>query len=96
MPLETLRLHGANVTDLRPLAGMTTLSVITPTSSAVRDVSPLAHCRGLTTISLPPNVENLETLRALPLLHMICRQGCDLTPATLFWKEFDAERAKRK
>lgn len=59
----------------------------------ITDVSPLAECLALETISLPPNAKNIELLRKLPKLKRISfvwDNGPNKSAAE-FWKEYDEQ-----
>jgi Leucine-rich repeat (LRR) protein len=95
MPLESLQIVGTNVKDLAALRGMPLTSVRLFNCKELTDLSPLADCKELQNITLPPNATNIEFLRAFPRLQRIgfredpkSRLLADKT-ATEFWNEYD-------
>ncbi|MEI8382167.1 MAG: protein kinase [Planctomycetota bacterium] len=98
MQLESLQIIGTNVKDLTVLRGMPLTSVRLLKCYDLTDLTPLADCRELQNIQLPPNATNIEFLRPLPKLKRI---GFGDDPkstwlpdktATEFWKEYDAKK----
>jgi hypothetical protein len=96
--LAGLGASGTPVTDLSALDGMPLTSLRLHDCGAVTDVSPLAACKELNNVTLPPNPTNIESLRALPKLERISFKGDpnhgyrpDKTAAG-FWREWDAKK----
>jgi Leucine-rich repeat (LRR) protein len=99
MPLEMLHLQGTRVTDLSSLRGMPLVDLKLHGCTDLTDLAPLADCRALTIVTLPPNVKDVELFRNFPVLERISfredsRNGYrpDRTAAE-FWKEYDARIA---
>jgi Leucine-rich repeat (LRR) protein len=97
MPIDYLHMSGTKVTDLSALRGMPLASIRLHGCSELTDISPLANCEKLTNLTLPPNVKNIEFLRALPTLERISftEQTEGWTPdktAAEFWREYDAKK----
>ena len=95
MPLESLILRNTKVTDLSVLPGMPLAELYLTHNRELADLSPLADCQGLTTLSLPPRAKDIEFLRTLPKLGRISFQESNnyrVPPQTAaeFWKEYDA------
>ncbi|MDA1047684.1 MAG: hypothetical protein O3A82_12220 [Verrucomicrobia bacterium] len=67
--LQRLYLQSTHLNDLSPLSEMPNLRYFGFADSQVKDFSPLAKCKQLTTLTLtdPRKAENLEVLRGLPL-----------------------------
>ena len=98
MPIEYLTLHGTKVADISALRGMPLKSLTLHECTELTDLSPLAECRELKEITLPPNAKNVECLRTLPKLERIDfvkdlnnDRFPDKSPAE-FWKEYDAKK----
>ncbi len=98
MRLESLQIIGTNVKDLAVLRGMPLISVRFLKCTALTDLSPLADCKELQNIQLPPNATDIEFLRAFPKLTRIGYQQdpkstwlADKTAAE-FWQEYDARQ----
>ncbi|MFO0906683.1 MAG: protein kinase [Pirellulales bacterium] len=97
MQLEVLQIIGTNVKNIEVLRGMPLHTVLLLQCKELTDISPLADCKGLQNIQLPPNATNIEFLRAFPKLTRIGFRNdpitswlADKTPAQ-FWKEYDSE-----
>lgn len=97
MRLEYLQIIGTNVKDLTVLRGMPLTSVLLFNCKEITDLSPLADCKELQNIGLPPNATNIEFLRAFPKLTHIGFRSDPITSwiadktAAEFWKEYDAQ-----
>jgi serine/threonine protein kinase/Leucine-rich repeat (LRR) protein len=96
MELDDLNLGGTKVTDLSALRGMTLKSLSLSRCADLIDFSPIADCKELQVVGLPPNAESIEFLRTLPKLERISftldsKNGYrpDKTTAE-FWKDYDA------
>jgi serine/threonine protein kinase len=70
-PLQFLNLAGTPVADLEPLRGSPVRVLILAGCRQLTDLEPLADCRELETLILPPNPANLDALRNLPKLTRI-------------------------
>ena len=98
MRLETLQIIGTNVKDLTVLRGMPLTSVRLLNCKVITDLSPLADCKELQNIQLPPNATNIEFLRAFPKLTRIGFRSDPITTwlagktAAEFWKEYDVKK----
>jgi serine/threonine protein kinase/Leucine-rich repeat (LRR) protein len=94
--LTSLTLRGTKVTDLSTLRGMPLTALHLCSCLELTDLTPIAECRELKTITLPPKAKDLEFLRALPKLERISfeEQPNDFTrpkqTTAEFWKEYDA------
>ena len=97
MPIKDLQLSNTKVADLSPLQGMP-LDRLRLGGTPVTDLSPLAEAKGLTTLTLPPNANNIGFLRAFPKLERLGFKdsaGNGYLPDTTaaeFWKEYDARK----
>ncbi|MEO8351025.1 MAG: hypothetical protein ABI680_04800 [Chthoniobacteraceae bacterium] len=97
IPLHSLHMSGTKVTDLSPLRGMPLRNLKLHECPNLIDLSPLADCKGLKSLTLPPNAKNIEFLRTLPNLERLSfkeeRKGWmpDKTAAE-FWREYDAKK----
>ena len=100
MPLKTFSLRGTRVTDLSPLRGMNLTSLLLINCRKLTDLSPLAECRELTTLTLPPNAKDIEFLHTLPKIERLSFQETPKNPqrpdksAAEFWKEYDAKNKR--
>jgi serine/threonine protein kinase/Leucine-rich repeat (LRR) protein len=98
MRLETLQIIGTNVSDLAVLRGMPLTSVRLLNCKELTDLSPLADCRDLQNITLPPNAKDIEFLRAFPKLTRISFRQDPISTwlpnqsAAEFWREYDAKK----
>jgi len=95
MPLEDLGLQGTKVTDLSVLRGMPLTNLRFNNCSELANLSPLADCRQLEQLTLPPNAKGIDFLRTLPKLERLSfqTQSDRITPdktAAEFWREYDA------
>ena len=96
MPIGVLNLRGTKVTDLSPLRGMPLTALYLLNCRALTDLSPLADCQALTTLTLPPGEKDIEFLRQFPELERLSFREApkDYTkPAQTvaeFWQEYDA------
>ncbi|MCG3149736.1 MAG: Serine/threonine-protein kinase PknD [Verrucomicrobiae bacterium] len=70
-PLQFLNLAGTPVADLEPLRGAPLKVLILAGCRNLTDLEPLADCRELETLILPPQPVNLDALRSLPKLTRI-------------------------
>ncbi len=98
MPLEYLTVSGTKVADISVLRGMPLISLRLHDCTELTDLSPLADCKELKEVTLPPNATSLESLRVLQKLERI---GIREDPknyylpektAAEFWKEYDEKR----
>jgi eukaryotic-like serine/threonine-protein kinase len=97
MPLHSLHLGGSKVKDLSVLRGMPLTYLRLHTCSELIDVSPLADCKALQSLTLSPNATNIESLRTLPQLERIGFMEDHLSyqpdeTAEEFWKDYDAKK----
>jgi hypothetical protein len=96
LPLAQLSLRGTRVTDLSALRGLPLTGLYLINCRALTDLSPLAECAGLTSLTLPPGAKEIEFLRALPKLERISFHETPKEPtrpaqtAAQFWEEYDA------
>jgi len=91
MPLRTLHLDRTPVTDLKPLAGLPLRELRLDGCENLRDLSPLAQCTQLETLTLPRNHGNIEFLKNLPNLKRLSyfydtKNPAKVEPATQFWR----------
>jgi hypothetical protein len=91
------RVSGTKVTDISVVRGMLLTTLRLHNCTELIDVSPLADCKTLTNLTLPPNVQNFEFLRTLPNLERIGfiddpknHYRPDKTAAE-FWKDVDGK-----
>jgi Leucine-rich repeat (LRR) protein len=92
MPLERLHVSGTKVKDLSVLRGMPLTNLRFHGCTELTDVSPLAECKEIREITLPPNPKDVEFFRAFSRLDRIgyaedSKSHPDKTPAA-FWKEY--------
>ena len=99
MPLEHLHISGTKVTDLAPLRGMPLTGLRLHACTELTDVSPLADCKELQQVTLPPKANDIEFLRTLPKLERLSfkednRPGVYAPDKTAeeFWKDYDAKK----
>ncbi len=96
MPLTSLVLRNTKVTDLSALRGMPLASLYLVFSRELTDLSPLADCQTLRTLTLPPKATSIEFLRTLPKLERLSFQETSNSyaipkqTAAEFWQEYDA------
>src|SRR5205823_4423723 len=93
--LELLHVGGTKITDLSALRGMPLTHVRLHGCADLTDLSPLADCKALQTLTLPPNATDIEFLRALPRLERIGFKedtgGRPDSTVARFWKQYDAQ-----
>jgi Leucine-rich repeat (LRR) protein len=98
LPIAHLVLRNTKVTDLSALRGMPLTNLYLFNSRELTDLSPLADCRELTTLTLPPGAKDIEFLRSLPKLERISfretstNYSIPTQTAAEFWKEYDAQK----
>jgi Leucine-rich repeat (LRR) protein len=97
MPLDWVNLNKTPVRDISPLRGRPLTRLGLQGCAEVTDLSPLADCKTLEILTLPPNVKNVEVLRQLPNLKYIGYN--EIPPANRpdktaeeFWTEYDAKK----
>jgi serine/threonine protein kinase len=97
LPLRHLNLSSTPVSDLAPLRGMPLVTLGLSGCTKITNLSPLAECRKLAALTLPPNAKDIEFLRSLPQFERLShapdlfdRDRPDKT-AGEFWKEYDAQ-----
>jgi eukaryotic-like serine/threonine-protein kinase len=101
IPLAKLHLAGTQVADISALRGMPLVEIRMPWCSQITNLSPLAQCSTLTSITLPPNAEKLEFLRYATSLRRISytedakTHQPDKAP-NKFWKEYDDSELIRR
>lgn len=92
MPLTDLRATGAKIINLAPLRDLPLTHLRLDGCPDLTDLSPLADCQTLQSITLPPQASSFEFLRKLPKLQRIGyawdNNGPDKSTAQ-FWKEYD-------
>ena len=97
MSLVALNLNMTHVADLSPLRGMPLVELRLLNTREITDLSPLADCKKLQTLTLPDTAEHIEFLRTFPKLERISfrddpnngyRPDRD---AAEFWKEYDEQ-----
>jgi hypothetical protein len=99
MPLNTLDLTGTEVTDLNPLRGLPLRELRLEKCAKLTDLSPLADCKDLELLDIPPQCQDLDVLRTLPKLKRLTNQGTDVAgwekapTVAEFWKDYDAKKA---
>jgi len=98
MKLVRLNLAGTKVSDISVLRGMPLKFLTLHACTEIGDLSPHADCKELTQLTLPPNVKDIEFLRALPKLECLSfdedeakSYRPDRTVAE-FWKQYDARK----
>jgi Leucine-rich repeat (LRR) protein len=98
MPLLRLNLAYTKVADISMLRGMPLIEARFSNCTSLTDVSPLADCKELQAVTLPPNAKDFEFLRAFPKLQRLsfaedANNGYrpDKTTAE-FWQEYDAKK----
>ena len=97
MAIGWLNLSGTPVSDLTPLQGTPLGCLLLDQCPNLQDLTPLAECKALDTLTIPEHVKNIEFLRRLPAIkklgYTVPRLGSDLIqPATEFWREYDARK----
>jgi len=98
MPLESLTVSGTKVTDLSVLRGMPLTDLRLHACAELTDLSPLADCKELKGVTLPPKAKDYEFLRTFPKLERIGftddpnnKWRPDKTAAE-FWQDYDKAR----
>jgi tetratricopeptide (TPR) repeat protein len=98
LPLQQLRLNSTPVTSLAPLRGMPLTMLGLSGCTKITDLSPLADCRKLTALTLPPNAKDIEFLRSLPQLKRLSYEPDPIDgyrpdkTAAEFWTDYDAKK----
>jgi Leucine-rich repeat (LRR) protein len=101
LPIQQLRLNSTPVTSLAPLRGMPLTMLGLAGCTKITDLTPLADCRKLTALTLPPNAKDIEFLRSLPQLRRLSYEPDPIDSyrpdktAAEFWKEYDAKRLEQ-
>ena len=99
MPLQRFHLGGTKVKDLSALRGMPLTYLRLHGCSELADISPLADCKDLQELTLPPNAKNIEFLRDLPSVKLIgfTEDQTSFEPdktAAEFWADYAAAKTK--
>lgn len=90
MKLRELDLYQTPVGNVAVLAGMPLERLFLAACPNLRDVSALAKCPELSTLTLPGGAQPLQPLKALPKLQLIsCSQVPE--PAAQFWAKYQGE-----
>ena len=98
MPLTSIRLNNCSkLTDLSALRRAPINTLALHDCPGLTDLSPLADCKALTALTLPPNVKDFEFFRSFPVLERVSFKEDpsnghrpDKTVAE-FWKEHDGQ-----
>jgi hypothetical protein len=96
MPLEQLLLRNTLVTDVSVLRGMPLTGLYLVACRALTDLSPLAECKTLTSLTLPPGAKDIGFLRNFPKLQRLSFKEIPqihtqpTQTAAEFWAEYDA------
>lgn len=97
MPLEKLHAGDTDISDLTPLIGMPLTELRLRQCMKIADLSPIAGCGSLVSITLPPHAKDIEFLRHLTKLERISfSENAAYLPdqtAEEFWRDRDTERA---
>jgi Leucine-rich repeat (LRR) protein len=102
LPLEQLHMSGTNITDLSALRGMPLSFLKLDGCLALTDLAPLADCKQLKNLTLPPNAKDIDFLRAFTRMERLSfrddpKNGNRPTrTAAQFWREYDGEGWLRK
>jgi serine/threonine protein kinase len=99
-PLRVVYLSHVPVSDISVLRNKVLRHALFPECYDLRDLSPLANCRSLGRVILPPNAENFEFLRdpqKFPYLKDLnyLEENFYLSPAE-FWRAYDARKNSAK
>ena len=98
LPLKLLNLTSTKVRSLSPVSAMHLATLRLIGCTEITDLSPLAGCKDLQNVGLPPNAKNIDILRTLPNLGRI---GFNEIPkmgylpdetAAEFWREYQQEK----
>jgi len=98
MPLEQLLLRNTPVANVSVLRGMPLTGLYLAYCRSLTDLSPLAECKTLTSLTLPPGAKDIAFLRNFPKLQRLSFQEIPqihtqpTQTAAEFWKEYDAGR----
>ena len=88
-------MNATPVADLSPLRGLRLTSLRLHGCEQLTDLSPLADCKELNHLTLPPNAKDIEFLRTLPNLARLSfaedKKDASIPDKTAaeFWKEYD-------
>ena len=91
LPLQTLHLDRTPINNLKPLAGLPIRELRLDGCNNLRDLTPLAQCTNLETLTLPRTHGNITFLKNLPKLkrlsyHYDERGPVKVEPAAQFWR----------
>jgi hypothetical protein len=98
MSLERLDLGYTNVSNITALRGMPLTEAKFSSCTMLSDITPLADCKNLQIVTLPPNAKDIEFLRTMPKLERLsfaedASNGYRPNKtAAEFWKEYDAKQ----
>ena len=96
--MEALHISGTKVADISVLRGCPLTFLRFHGCTELTDLSPLADCKGLVSITLPTSPKNVEMFRAFPKLDRIAfkedpSHGNRPEHAVAeFWREHDAAK----
>lgn len=93
MKLQRLNLDGTAVQNLAPVAGMPLVELSLAGCERLTDLSPLRSSTTLERLLLPPQVDNVASLRDLSSLRFLSYRLLS-QPAADFWKEYDDAHPK--
>ena len=93
LQLRYLILAGTQVSDLNPIVKRKLEMLRLDNSPNVADVSALAECATLETVTITRGVTGIEALRKLPRLRQLSYtyDGQQTESAVSFWKKYDKE-----
>jgi serine/threonine protein kinase/Leucine-rich repeat (LRR) protein len=94
MQLRRLNLSRSKVKDLSVIRGMPLTELKLHLCNEITDISPLAECKELSVVSLPPNAKNIDFLRDLPKLTRLSfteSASIPIGPAAEFWLQHDTQ-----
>jgi eukaryotic-like serine/threonine-protein kinase len=96
-PLASVYLQNSSVADISGLYGAPLKVLLMHNCRKLQDLSPLAECRQLEYLTLPPLHKDIEFLRSLPNLkrlgYTLPRAGWEQVPTPAeFWKAYDARK----
>jgi len=94
MPLQRLEMNHTEIADISPLRGLPLRHLYLNDCHMLTDLTPLATCRTLETLTLPPRHGDIEFLRSFPALKAIGYGGVQL-PVAEFWRAQGARKGNK-
>jgi serine/threonine protein kinase len=101
LALTNLILRGSPIKDITPIQGMPLITLMLDSCFEVEDLTPIASCRDLVLLTIPPTRRGIETLRGLRKVRKLSYSisnsySWEQVPSTEeFWQRFDSSSSDK-